>query len=139
MDTWRVSNSVSFINRSRKRRKASKFCLPTLGTSALLIRRGRGGRRSILHTTYHFNRSPVPREISRNFSLTFRVVTAQHVSRRMVVNLPPEFRGRVHALDNGGCWKGRKWREEEEKGIPSGSQAKVLALSRHRVLRGDGT
>lgn len=32
----------------------------------------------------------------------------------------------------------RKWREEEE-GIPSGSQAKVLALSRHRVLRGDGT
>lgn len=30
-------------------------------------------------------------------------------------------------------------REMEEEGIPSGSQAKVLALSRHRVLRGDGT
>lgn len=62
MDTWRVSNSVSFINRSRKRRKASKFCLPTLGTSALLIR-----RREALHPPYNMPLQSFLRT-SRNFT-----------------------------------------------------------------------
>lgn len=65
MDTWRVSNSVSFINRSWKRRKASKFCLPTLGTSALLIRRRE--RWEALHPPYNMPLQSFPRT-SRNFT-----------------------------------------------------------------------
>lgn len=140
MDTWRVSNSVSFINRSRKRRKASKFCLPTLGTSALLIRGWEGGRGGCAPSTIQRATSIVVS--SRNFTKFLSYVP------RCNVTCPTRF------LEDGGepsakvsrkgscprqrwmlAWKG-KWKEE---GIPSGSQAKVLALSRHRVLRGDGT
>lgn len=77
--------------------------------------------------TCHFNRS-------RNF------VPPSRASRRMG-NLPPRFRGRVHALDTLDVGLERVEKMEGGGGVFHRvlSQAKVLALSRHRVLRGDGT
>lgn len=130
MDTWRVSNSVSFINRSRKRRKNIEILLANSWNIRVTYSTERWWV-VVLHPpsgiTCHFNRS-------RNF------VPPSRASRRMG-NLPPRFRGRVHALDTLDVGLERVEKMEGGGGVFHRvlSQAKVLALSRHRVLRGDGT